>query len=80
MKRLPLLAISAAALAVTFLHSAQAQGPRPTDLGASPQPVGDAGIAWYTTWETATEEAARSNRPIFFMAAAATCSGVPGVF
>lgn len=56
------------------------QGPRPTDLGASPQPVGEAGVAWYTTWETALAEAKRSHRPIFFMAAAATCSGISGVF
>ena len=59
---------------------ALAQGPRPDDLGASPQPVGEAGVAWYTTWETARAEAERSNRPIFFMAAAATCSGISGVF
>ena len=58
----------------------QAQGPRPSDLGASPQPIGDAGIVWYTTWDTALAEAKRSNRPIFFMAAAATCSGISGVF
>jgi len=57
-----------------------AQGPRPTDLGASPQAIGEAGPAWYTTWETALAEAKRSNRPIFFMAAAATCSGISGVF
>ncbi len=25
-------------------------GPRPDDLGASPQPVGESGVAWYTTW------------------------------
>ena len=55
-------------------------GPRPDDLGASPQPIGEAGVAWYTTWEPALEEARRSNRPIFFMAAAATCSGISGVF
>jgi len=55
-------------------------GPRPDDLGASPQPVGEAGVAWYTTWATALDEARRSNRPIFFMAAAATCSGISGVF
>ena len=54
--------------------------PRPEELAASPQAVGEAGIVWYTTWETALIEAKRSNRPIFFMAAAATCSGVPGVF
>ena len=57
-----------------------ARGPRPEELGASPQPVGAAGIAWYTTWETALEEARRSNRPMFFMAAAATCGGISGVF
>ena len=56
------------------------RGPRPGDLTASPQAVGDAGIVWYTTWDTALAEAKRSNRPIFFMAAAATCSGIPGVF
>ena len=60
--------------------SATAQGPRPTDIAASPQPVGDPGVMWYTTWDTALTEAARSNRPIFFMAAAATCSGISGVF
>ena len=57
-----------------------AQGPRPTDIAASPQPVGEAGVMWYTTWDTALAEAKRSNRPIFFMAAAATCSGISGVF
>ncbi|MDP0492460.1 MAG: hypothetical protein Q7Q71_15545 [Verrucomicrobiota bacterium JB023] len=56
------------------------QAVRPTDLKASPQPVGEAGIHWYTTWETALAEAKRSNRPIFFMAAAATCNSISGVF
>jgi hypothetical protein len=56
------------------------QGPRPSDIANSPQAVGEAGIMWYTTWDTARAEAARSNRPIFFMAAAATCSGISGVF
>lgn len=68
-------------LSVLANGAAWAQGgPRPGDLGASPQAVGEAGVAWYTTWETATEEAKSSNRPIFFMAAAATCSGISGVF
>lgn len=70
-----------AVLTVLFLSAtAFSQGARPTDIAASPQPVGDAGIMWYTTWDTALEEAKRSNRPIFFMAAAATCSGISGVF
>lgn len=75
MKRFSLLLAIALASSAAF-----AQGPRPTDLGASPQPVGEAGVMWYTTWETARKEAERSNRPIFFMAAAATCSGISGVF
>ena len=46
----------------------------------NPLPIGAQGVAWYTTWETALAEAERSNRPIFFMSAATTCSGVSGVF
>ena len=71
---------SAAVLVTTTVLASAQGGPRPNDLGASPQPVGDAGVAWYTTWDTALAEAKRSNRPIFFMAAAATCSGISGVF
>ncbi len=55
-------------------------GPKPTDIGTGPQAIGAEGIMWYTTWDTALAEATRSNRPIFFMAAAATCSGISGVF
>ena len=50
------------------------------DVPDHPQAVGDAGVAWYTTWETGLAEAKRSNRPIFFMSAATTCSGISGVF
>ena len=50
------------------------------DVPDHPQAVGDAGIAWFTTWETGLAEAQRSNRPIFFMSAATTCSGISGVF
>ena len=46
----------------------------------NPQAIGDAGVAWYATWDTGLAEARRSNRPIFFMSAAAQCTGVPGVF
>jgi hypothetical protein len=75
--KLPLMiTLTSLALSTPLL----AQGPRPSDLGASPQAVGEAGVAWYTTWDTALAEAKRSNRPIFFMAAAATCSGISGVF
>lgn len=55
-------------------------GSRPTDLGASDLDLGEAGIAWYTTWETAQAEAKRSGRPIMFVAAATQCRGVSGVF
>ena len=56
------------------------QGPRPYELGASDLDIGEAGIAWYTTWDTAWEEAQRSGRPIMFVAAATQCHGVSGVF
>jgi len=60
---------------------AQGQGPSGAlSVPDNPQAVGDAGVAWYTTWDTGVEEAKRSNRPIFFMSAATTCSGVSGVF
>lgn len=55
-------------------------GPRPSDLGASKLDIGEPGIAWYTTWETAQAEAKRSGRPIMFVAAATQCNGVSGVF
>lgn len=42
--------------------------------------IGEPGVAWYCRWDTALAEAKRSQRPILFMAAAAQCSGVPGVF
>ena len=59
---------------------APAQGPRPEQLGAISQPVGEQGVMWYTTWKTGLEEAMRSNRPIFFYAAAAQCGDVSGTF
>jgi len=46
----------------------------------NPQAVGAEGVAWYATWDNAVAEAKRSNRPIFFMSAAAQCTGVSGVF
>ncbi|MEC5126806.1 hypothetical protein VSU19_08600 [Verrucomicrobiales bacterium BCK34] len=73
-------AISLLTLLALFPATGSSQGAKPTDIGASTQPVGDPGVMWYTTWDTARAEAIRSNRPIFFMAAAATCSNIPGVF
>jgi len=29
-------------------------GPTPGDIGENPQDIGEAGVAWYTTWETGT--------------------------
>ncbi len=59
---------------------AQARGPRPTDLGASSLPIGAKGVVWYSTWDTAKAEAKRSNKAIFFMAAAHQCGSVSGTF
>jgi len=77
------LTITAFLFAVASMVCAQRPGgggPRPDDLGASNLDLGEPGIAWYTTWETAYEEAQRSNRPIFFESAATQCSGISGVF
>ncbi len=69
-----------ALIAVTTSVAATAQGPRPGDLAASNLDIGEPGIAWYTTWESAEAEAKRSGRPIMFVAAATQCHGVSGVF
>ena len=66
-------------MAVSSVVNAQG-GPRPSQLGASKLNLGEPGIAWYTTWETALAEAKRSGRPIMFVAAATQCHGVSGVF
>ena len=55
-------------------------GSRLRAVDVNPQAVGEQGVAWYATWDTAVAEAKRSNRPIFFMSAAAQCSGISGVF
>lgn len=49
-------------------------------IDSNPLAIGASGVAWYTTWQSGLAEAQRSNRPIFFMSAATTCSGVSGVF
>ena len=37
-------------------------------------------IQWFTTWDQAKAEAARTGRPILFTSAAPQCSGVPGIW
>ena len=71
------LKITCMALLITSL---EARGPRAIDIGVSPQEIGSPGVMWYATWESALAEAKRSQRPIFFMAAAAQCNGISGVF
>lgn len=57
-----------------------AQRGRDKEVVDHPQAVGEAGIAWYTSWKSGLEEAKRSNRPIFFMSAATCSRGVSGTF
>lgn len=71
----PVLFLSLVLCATSF-----GRGPRPGNLGATAQPIGEQSVAWYTTWDTAAAEAKRSNRPIFFFAAAAQCGTVSGTF
>ena len=66
-------------MAASSIANAQG-GPRPSQLGSSKLDLGEPGIAWYTTWETALAEAKRSGSPIMFVAAATQCHGVSGVF
>ena len=75
-----LLAISTCAWAQPGERGQRRGGPTPADITDHPQAVGEAGIDWYTTWETGLAEAKQSNRPIFFMSAATTCKGISGVF
>ena len=72
--------LSIVTLTMLACLSVDARGPGPTEIGASKQPIGSPGVVWYTTWDTALAEAERSQRPIFFMAAAAQCNGISGVF
>ena len=67
-------------LAAAITSSVQARGPRPDELGASPLKIGAESITWYTTWDTAKAEANRTNKPIFFMAAAHQCRSISGTF
>lgn len=76
MKRITLLT----AIALCLPFAATAKGPNVKNIGVSSQAIGASGVAWYTTWDTALAEAKRSQRPIFFMSAAAQCSSVSGVF
>ena len=77
MKKLTIIVLTAI-IAQTSIS--QARGPRPHELGASSLPIGAQGVVWYSTWDTALAEAKRSNRPIFFMAAAHQCGTISGTF
>ena len=37
-------------------------------------------VAWFSVWEDAQKEAARSGRPIMLMSAAPRCNDVPGMW
>ena len=67
-------------LTLALASPAYARGPKPNEVGASSLKMGAESVVWYTTWETALAEAKRSNRPIFFMAAAHQCNTISGTF
>ena len=67
-------------LALLVCSALHAQRPRLEAVGSSDLDIGQPGIAWYATWDTAEAEGTRSGRPIMFVAAATQCSGVSGVF
>jgi Spy/CpxP family protein refolding chaperone len=51
--------------------------PPPASIGAA---LPAAGIQWFATWESRLQEAKRSGRPIFLVAAAPHCAGVSGIW
>jgi len=65
------------ALAVgLFLTALQGGPPRPGVV----EPAKGERIAWFGTWEGGLAEAKRTGRPIFLVAAAPHCHGVPGIW
>lgn len=38
------------------------------------------GIQWFSTWQSAKAEAARTGRPILLVSAAPHCAGIPGIW
>lgn len=57
-------------------------GNRPARPGADDEvktnPTG--GIQWFSTWQSAKAEAARTGRPILLVSAAPHCAGIPGIW
>lgn len=80
MKHISRLVMTALIATSICSEKSDAKGPDIRSIGASSQQIGESGVVWYTTWKTALAEAKRSKRPIFFMSAAAQCSGISGVF
>ncbi|WP_018970500.1 hypothetical protein [Rubritalea marina] len=76
MQKLLIAAVSMLAIVPAWSQ----QRVRPVDLGVLNTPLGTESVRWYTTWSSGLAEAQRSNRPIFFFAAAAQCSNISGTF
>ncbi len=57
-------------------------GNRPARPGADDEEKGPVtgGIQWFSTWQSAKAEAARTGRPILLVAAAPHCAGIPGIW
>lgn len=69
-----------ALLGMSTFASAQRGEAQKGPVGDSQIEIGKEGVVWYATWDLAVEEATRSNRPIFFMAAACQKGSVSGIF
>lgn len=70
-------------LGICSIVTAQDRSERRRNLepvGVSQLAIGEEGVVWYSRWDDALTEAKRSNRPIFFMAAACQARNVSGVF
>ncbi len=57
-------------------------GNRPARPGADDEVKANqtGGIQWFSTWQSAKAEAARTGRPILLVSAAPHCAGIPGIW
>jgi len=69
-----------ASLGFSASANGQRNGGSPKHIPTSQLLIGEEGVIWHSTWELALQEAKRSQRPIFFMAAACQRQSVSGVF
>jgi ABC-type sugar transport system substrate-binding protein len=65
--------------ATGFAQQPRGGGPNEATLNTAWKPP-EVGIQWFTSWEAAKAEAAKTGRPILLVSAAPHCAGVSGLW